>query len=72
MSQLMKVVGYGVAALGAAYVVKHIKHRKESSRGWHKIKVEEEKSAGATAPHETKAKEEKRTGTRYGSSPIRY
>jgi hypothetical protein len=68
----MKIVGYGVAALGTAYVVKQIRRRKESSRGWHKIKVEEEKTAGATAPHETQVKEEKRTGTRYGSNPIRY
>jgi hypothetical protein len=53
----MKVAGYTVAALGAAYVVKHMKHRKESSRGWHKIKVEDE---------------EKKTGSRYGSDPVRY
>lgn len=37
----MKIVGYGVAALGTAYVVKQVRRRKESSRGWHKIKVEE-------------------------------
>ena len=55
----MKIVGYGVAALGTAYVVKQVRRRKESSRGWHKIKVEE-KTAGATAPHETQVKEEKR------------
>jgi hypothetical protein len=56
----MKIAGYTLAALGAAYAVKYIKNRKESSRGWHKIKVEE------------KVKEEKRTGSRYGSNPIRY
>ncbi|SFT72448.1 hypothetical protein SAMN02910340_02006 [Methanosarcina thermophila] len=68
----MKYVGYGVAALGTAYVVKQIRRRKESSRGWHKIKVGEEKPASATAPHETQVKEERRTGTRYGSNPLRY
>lgn len=68
----MKIVGYSVAALGTAYVVKQVKRRRESSRGWHKIKVEEEKPAGATVSRETQVKEEKRTGTRYGSSPIRY
>ncbi|MDY9924903.1 hypothetical protein [Methanosarcina sp.] len=56
MHQFMKAAGYTVAALGVAYVVKHMKHRKEGSRGWHKIKVEEEK----------------KTGSRYGSDPIRY
>jgi len=53
----MKIAGYTVAALGVAYVVKHMKHRKEGSRGWHKIKVEDEV---------------KRTGSRYGSNPVRY
>lgn len=52
----MKAAGYTVAALGVAYVVKHMKHRKEGSRGWHKIKVEDEK----------------KTGSRYGSDPVRY
>lgn len=66
----MKIAGYTLAALGAAYVVKHIKHRKVSSRGWHKIKVEEEEPSGATVSHKTE--EEKRTGSRYGSNPIRY
>ncbi len=52
----MKIAGYTIAALGVAYVIKYMKHSKESSRGWHKIKVEEEK----------------RTGSRYGSNPVRY
>jgi hypothetical protein len=52
----MKIAGYTVATIGFAYVVKQIKSRKEGLRGWHKIKVEDEK----------------RTGSRYGSSPIRY
>jgi hypothetical protein len=58
--QFIKIAGYTVAALGVAYVVKHMKHRKESSRGWHKIKVEE------------KVEEERRIGSRYGSNPVRY
>jgi hypothetical protein len=72
VSQLVKIAGYTLAALGAAYVVKQMKRRKESSRGWHKIKVEEEEQAGATVPPETKVEDKKRTGTRYGSKPIRY
>jgi len=68
----MKIVGYSVAALGTAYIVKQMKRRKESSRGWHKIKVEEEKPAGAAGSHETKVEEKKRTGSRYGSNPILY
>ncbi len=55
----MKIAGYTIAALGVAYVIKYMKHSKESSRGWHKIKVEEKA-------------EEKRTGSRYGSNPVRY
>ncbi len=73
VNQLMKIVGYTVATLGIAYAVKQIKHRKESLHGWHKIKVEEEKPAGATVSHEIKTEDEvKRTGSRYGSNPIRY
>ncbi len=56
----MKIAGYTLAAVGAAYAVKYMKNRTENSRGWHKIKVEE------------KVKEEKRTGSRYGSNPVRY
>jgi hypothetical protein len=70
--QFIKIAGYTVAALGVAYVVKHMKQRKESSSEWHKIKVEEEKPAGATVSHETKVEGKKRTGSRYGSNPIRY
>lgn len=56
--------------------------------GWHKIKVEDEKPAAETVPNNMKTEEEaptdesvsnnikaedkKRTGTRYGSNPIRY
>jgi hypothetical protein len=68
----MKIMGYTVAILGFAYVVKHIKHRKECLCGWHKIRVEGDKPTGATVPHEAKVEEEKRTGSRYGSDPVRY
>jgi len=56
MHRLMKIVGFAAVALGAAYVVKQMKERKADSSGWHKVKFNEEK----------------RTGTRYGSNPIRY
>lgn len=58
MHKLMKIVGYILAIIGFAYIVKHIMHCKECRRlrGWHKIKVEDEK----------------RQGSRYGSNPIRY
>jgi len=52
----MKIMGFIVATTGLAYVVKQIMHQKKHRSGWHKIKVGEEK----------------RTGTRYGSNPIRY
>lgn len=56
VNQFMKITAYTVAALGVVYIIKHMKHSKECSRGWYKIKVEDEK----------------RTGSRYGSNPIRY
>lgn len=68
----MKIVGYTLATLGFAYVVKHIMHRKEGSRGWHKIKVEDKKPTGATVSHKIKVEDEKVHGSRYGSTPIRY
>lgn len=58
MHQLIKIVGVTAATVGIAYVVKQMKERKEGSRGWHKIKVEGEG--------------ERKTGSRYGSNPIRY
>jgi hypothetical protein len=52
----VKIIGFIAATTGLAYVVKRIMHYKEHRSGWHKIKVEDEK----------------RTGSRYGSNPIRY
>ncbi len=70
----MKIVGYILAIIGLAYVVKHVMHCKECCclRGWHKIKVEDEERTGSTVSHEIKVEEEKRKGSRYGSNPIRY
>ncbi len=56
----MKIAGYTVAALGVAYVIKYIMRSKKCLFGWHKTKVEE------------KAEEKKRTGSRYGSNPVKY
>lgn len=56
MSKSLKIVGLVLATTGLAYAVKKVMHKKQRS-GWHKIKVEEE---------------EKRTGSRYGSSPVKY
>lgn len=74
MQKFIKIVGYILVIIGFAHVVKHIM-RCEKCRylcGWHKIKVEEEKPAGATVSHKIKVEEEKQKGSRYGSSPIRY
>jgi hypothetical protein len=53
-------MGFILATTGLAYAVKQImhkkEHKKEQSSGWHKIKVEDQKI----------------TGSRYGSNPIRY
>jgi hypothetical protein len=72
LHRLIKIVGYTAATLGFAYIVKHVKNRKEDLRGWHKIRVEDEKPSGETVSSETKVETEKRTGTRYGSNPIQY
>lgn len=71
----MKIVGYILAIIGFACVLKHIMHCKErcSLCGWHKTKEEGEKPAGSTVSHKIKVEdEEKRQGTRYGSNPVRY
>ena len=70
----MKIVGCILATIGFACVVKHIMHYKEGCClcGWHKIKVEDEKPAGATVSHKIKVEDEKPTGSRYGSNPIHY
>jgi hypothetical protein len=52
----VKIAGIILAITGLVYAVKQIIHKKEHRSGWHKIKVEEEK----------------RTGSRYGSNPIKY
>jgi len=53
----MKTVGFLLAATGLAYAVKRAMSKKGNRSGWHKIKVEDEG---------------KRTGSRYGSNPIKY
>jgi hypothetical protein len=72
----MKIVGYVLAIIGFACVVKHIRimHCKEGCClcGWHKTKVEEEKRTGTTSSHKIKVEDEKVHGSRYGSSPIHY
>lgn len=52
----MRIVGFVLVTAGLAYAVKQIMHKKEHRSGWHKIKVEDEK----------------RTGSRYGSNPVKY
>lgn len=57
MHKIMELVGYILAIIGIACIVKHIAHQESCIFcGWHKTKVTEEKS----------------TGSRYGSNPIHY
>ena len=56
MSTSIKVAGLVLAATGIAYAAKKIREKKKQHAGWHKIKVEEER----------------RTGSRYGSNPVKY
>jgi hypothetical protein len=69
----MKVVGYALATIGFACVVKHVMHYKKGCClcDWHKIKVDEQQT-GSTVSQETKVEEEKKKGSRYGSNPIHY
>ena len=74
MHKSMKIVTSILATVGLAYVVKRIMHSKEGCCmcGCHKVKVEDEKSTSETESHKTKESDESRTGSRYGSNPIRY
>lgn len=74
MTAIIKIVGFILAIIGFAHIVKHIMHGKESCRwcGWYKIKVEDEKPAGETASYKIKVEDEERKGSRYGSTPVRY
>ncbi len=81
MHLLRKIVVYTLATVGFAYVVKHIrvKHCEEGCYlcGWHKAKVEEVKSKveeikSKVEGFKTKVHGEKRTGSRYGSNPVKY
>lgn len=60
----MKIVGYILAIIGFAYVLKHIMHCKECCclSGWHKTKAKDEKPTGSTVSHEIKVEDEKPTG----------
>ena len=84
----MKIVVYILAAIGFAFVLKHIRvrHCEEGCClcGWHKTKVEEVKTKAEKVKakveglktkvegFKTKVHGEKRTGSRYGSSPVKY
>ena len=72
MHKSLKMVGYSLAIVGFVRVVKHIMHCKEWRSVWHKIKVEDKKPAGETESDKTKVEDEKTTGSRYGSNPVKY
>jgi hypothetical protein len=74
MHEFMKIVGYILAMIGLACVVKHIMHSKESCVlcGWQKTAEEVKKHAGETVSHKINVEDEKTHGSRYGSNPIHY
>ena len=57
MDKSVKIIGFIVASAGLAYVVKRIQHHKEHLTGWHKIKVEDEKSTGPVVSHKIKVED---------------
>ena len=70
MHKFMEIVGYILAMIGFACVVRHLAHQEEGCVMCslsEKIKSEKEK-----VMHKTHEKGEKRTGSRYGSNPINY
>lgn len=56
MHKSTKIMGFILVTAGLAYAIKKMMHNREDRSGWHKIKVEDEK----------------RTGSRYGSNPVKY
>lgn len=88
MNKLMEIVVYVLAVIGLACIVKHIRIMPCEEGccmcGWHKTKVEGSKTKAEglktkvegfkTKVEEFKVKVhgEKRTGSRYGSNPVRY
>jgi len=72
MHKVIKIVGYTVASAGVAYAVKKIADHKKCHCGCHKINVEEEEPTNKTEYHKTTEEGEKRTGSRYGSNPVKY
>ena len=71
MHKFMEFVGYALALIGLATVVKHLAHHNQEGCMLCGLreKVEEKKSKMA---QKTGKQEEQKTGTRYGSNPIRY
>jgi hypothetical protein len=63
VSTSIKIAGIVLATAGLAYAVKQIMHKRETRSVWHKVKVEEKEQKGEGI---------KRTGSRYGSNPIKY
>ena len=74
MHKFIKIMGFILAIIGLAHIVKHIMNCRAGRHfcGWHKIKVEDEKQAGTTASHKIEVEDERLQGSRYGSNPIRY
>jgi hypothetical protein len=57
MDKFMEIIGYILAFIGLACIVKHIAHQENCVLcGWHKTKENDEKPAGS----------------RYGSNPAKY
>ncbi|MCC4770295.1 hypothetical protein FXV91_08860 [Methanosarcina sp. DH2] len=88
MNKLMEIVVYILAVIGLTCVVKHIRIMPCGEGccmcGWHKTKVEGSKTKveglktkveglkTKVEEFKTKIHGEKRTGSRYGSDPVRY
>jgi hypothetical protein len=71
MHKFMEFVGYALALIGLATVVKHLAHHNQEGCMLCGLsdKVKEKKSQ---MTQKTGEQEERRTGSRYGSNPINY
>ena len=69
MHKFMEIVGYILAMIGFACVVRHLAHQEEGCvmcSLTEKIKSEKEKM------RKPQGQKQRTTGTRYGSNPIQY
>lgn len=74
MKKLMEIVVYVLAAIGLAFVVKHLRltNCKKGCYLCSSLGTKAEEIKTKVQKFKAKQKGEKRTGSRYGSNPVKY